>query len=410
MFSKKTITEGLLVSVSDYFLFASNFLIIFLINYFLGAQQVGYYSTSMAIAQIFYLTFGTPLALILRREIVVKPESVKKYINSFTSFKLLLFCAVSFVLLLFKYCFNNPLYTVVFVFFLIKGVEFLADSFLVYFQSLKKFKIYAILKIIYGIFSIAIISLLYFRIAIFIVYGLLFCLSIFYLFISVLFYWIENKSLLWDLDFMLLRYIKNKSWPLFLNAVLYQIASRGNIIILSIFLTAALIGEYTMGLTIVAALTAFVNSIALVLFPNLTTAYLENKQLFLKNIDKLLKFIFLIGIVITIVYNLSIGEINFYFLKWDENLIYLTRIMSLTIIPILLIGIIGNLFTIIYEQKQGLYASIVSVVITLSVNLLVGATKNMHFVGIGYFVCNFLSFFVFYIWLRILIQRQIVSA
>ena len=407
MFSKKTITEGLLVSVSDYFLFAANFLIIFLINYFLGTKQVGYYSTSMAIAQIFYLTFGTPLALILRRELIVKPESVNKYINSFTSFKILLFCIVSFGLLLVKCYFNNPLYNVVFIFFLIKGVEFLADSFLVYFQSLQRFLIYAILKMIYGSLSIAIITLLYFKVPVLMIYWLLFCLSLVYVLSSLLLYWIEERSLLWDFDLKFLKYIKNESWPLFLNAVLYQTASRGNILILSFFLTATLIGEYTMGLTIVAALTAFVNSIALVLFPNLTNAFLENKQMFLKNINKLLKFIFLIGILITVIYNLSIDEINFYFLKWDQDLIKLTRIMSLSIIPILFIGIIGNLFTIIYEQKKGLYASIVSVTITLSVNLVVGATKNMYFVGVGYIVCNFFSFFVFYVWLRILIQRQI---
>lgn len=112
-------------------------------------------------------------------------------------------------------------------------------------------------------------------------------------------------------------------------------------------------------------------------------------------------------LVLTLSYNIALFRVNEYFLQWDNNLVILTRVMSLTIIPILGIGVIGNLFTIIYEQKQGLYASIASVVITLFVNLVVGASKNMLFVGLGYFLCNFLSFFVFYFWIKIIINNQL---
>lgn len=131
---------------------------------------------------------------------------------------------------------------------------------------------------------------------------------------------------------------------------------------------------------------------------------------------KILNYLFVFHILMSFVFFYTINESGGYAIKYwydiktlsfSELKVLIQEDFDPTIFPILGIGVIGNLFTIIYEQKQGLYASIASVVITLCVNLVVGASKNMLFVGLGYFLCNFLSFFVFYFWIKIIITNQL---
>lgn len=407
MFSKKLFLEGALVSISDYFLFAANFLIIFLINHFLGAVQVGIYSTALATSQIFYLTFGTPLGLILRRELIVKPKLNKKLVNCFSSYKLVLFTLVSTILFVLFIFYRTNLYQTIFVYFLIKGVEFLADTFLVYFQGLQKFKTYSILKIFYGLFSILILLLLNYNISIFVIYWILFILSIFYLGCNIIFYYFINGWPKFNFDLQMLNFVKKESWPLFINAVLFQVSNKGNIIILSIFLSSMMIGQYSLGLSIVAALSAFMSSVALVIFPNLTHIYMQDKTKFVVSIEGLIKKVFFLGLGIVFFYNLLINPVNKYILYWQDDVVLLTRIMSISIIPLLMIGVVGNLFSIIYEQKQGLYVAIIVMIVTLLINLIFGYSLNLNFVGLGYVLCSFFNYFLYFFWFKKLINKQI---
>jgi O-antigen/teichoic acid export membrane protein len=368
---------------------------------------LGEYATLITIPQLIFTSFSAPMILFLRKKLAINKEETATYMNIVSSFKFYVTVIIILAVLFLKFYNRNSVFDLLLLLTLVKGFEFLADTFLVYFQTEKRFGEYALSKIVYTIFFIGSLLLAYFQ---FTLQQLFILPAIFSLLLLISVFSIYRKGNLiftFKVEHDLLKEMCRSSWPILLNSILFQFTSRGYLVILAYFFLPEVVGNYVLVLTLILVATTFSNSLGLLLFSDLTVLYVQNKQYFLRVLNRWIIVLALVGILMTLFLNMAISGVMGVFINLDTKMVMLFRIMSFSVAPLSIIGLIGNIFTIMNEERRGLIVSVISALLSISLFYFSGMSGQIYNVGLSFVIMNLLNFALIYFQIIILSKREI---
>jgi O-antigen/teichoic acid export membrane protein len=368
---KRLVTESVIVSFTEYLMLGSLFLINVLLNRYYNTSTLGDFSFSYSVAQIAIMGLGGAMSPILRREILEQKQSSAVIVCNVLQIRA--FFSVLFVLvaLLASFILINRFGHIVYfvlAMLLAKGFDLLNDTFYTTFQSIHRFKYYAILKscnAICNILAVCVVAL--YKRPIEYVYLSIILVSMFFFIVN--FYYLNRlimiiKQVFKDFAFNATkRYYLKESWPLVVNSIFFQLSSRLSVIFVYSISGKQISGVFSAAIMIITVFTAFANAIAIVLFSHLSNLYRENTNQFYKFLNKQSIRLFCFGIILYAIFYVTL-PLQFLFL--GQMPLYASRIFSFSAIAIpfaIVSAILGNVFVIVRRQKMGMYVSFIVLLI-----------------------------------------------
>ena len=349
---------------------------IFVINVLLSRHydltELGTFNFCYAISQIGVLGLGSGFSLILRRELSLSPDSFKPYIN--VVLKLRFFLLVGILLILLPIMLgiqikqdNILMYLSILI--LSKGFDSFSETYYTSYQSIRHYKTYAIIKSLNAIFSLLAVTVACFlkMEVLFIYLGLLsvsvlfFCINIFFSKRAITFSANKNAGSLISLE----KYFVKESWPLMINGVFFQIGSRIPVVVIFAFMGKYAAGVFSVGLTLVTIFTASANALGVVLFPKLNNLYHESSERLWPFIKKTSVYILMLGTGIYGLFIIVFPYLKQVFGKIPKDADAVFFMMGIAIPFIFLLGVFGNIFTIIHQQKKGMWIAFTVVIVNL---------------------------------------------
>ncbi len=369
---RKFLKESFLVSVTEYLMLGTVFVINILLSRYYDLIALGTFSFCYAISQIAVLGLGSGLSLILRRELSLEPERFNPYIK--VVLKLRFFLLTGILLLLLPIVFglksnqeNILLYLAILI--LSKGFDSFSETYYTSYQSIQLYKTYTFIKSSNAIVSLlAVTAACFWKMdALFIYLGLLLVSAVFFC-INV----VASKNLIpFSIDTQkntltgVEKYFIKESWPLMMNAIFFQIGSRIPVVVVFAFMGKYAAGLFSVGLTLVTIFTASASAIGVVLFPTLNNIYHETSERFWPFIKKTSVYILLVGTSIYGLFIILFPYIKQIFGKIPNDADAVFFMMGAAIPFVFLLGVFGNIFTIIHQQKKGMWVAFTVVLVNL---------------------------------------------
>lgn len=408
-FSRVLFKEGLLVSISDYYLFGVTFVITLIISNFYGLEQFGVYTIILSLSQIIIASVNGSYTAIIRRDLSLHPEKVEAYTSNIVSIR---FVAVVFILIVPILITLSPFksnYSLLIGFMILsKGIESINETFLTVYQTIGKIHIYSYFKLSQATLILFTVSLsVYFNSTITYIYSLPIFVYLIFSFSHLYFAKSIELKVHFKIEKQFLKYLRKEAWPLFVSVIVSQLNIRGSILIISRFVSPYNLGIYSIGVTLISLATTFINSLVIVLFPTLTKAFSTGSIQAYKTFKALTFYSFLLGIIIFLLFNVLSSFIPILYSDLTSIGINHIRTMSFAIIPIIAMGISSYMFTIIGVQKQGMQLMLFLTIINLFIFAI--ATYYFNFVGsiISYSITLTITFLSFFLRINQIIKRRI---
>jgi O-antigen/teichoic acid export membrane protein len=397
--------ESILVTITDYISFGVLFFITIFINKFYGTEHVGIFSLIYAISQITVMSLGSAFSNILRRDVSIDPSLSLTYINNILKIRGAVLLLSLLIVMSSNYFFSDhsPLFTYfLFLMLLTKGVDLANETFYSAYQSLGTIKQFAIIKSC-NFISLGVIALplCYFKLPLHFLYETHLAIATLFFLFNALYYSKKFESIraqiLSNSNFLV--YLLKETWPIIINAVFFQVSSRISILIIEAINGTKLQGTYSLAVTIITGLTAFSNSISIVLFPYFSRTYKNEPSGFFTKLNKVLLAFIGCSVLLFILFHLCEPIILYYIGHLPEEGPKVFNIMSLSIIPLFLIPVMGYGFIIIRKQYDGML--IAGIILVLNIISFFIFSKYYGIVGsaMAFVITQTVSFSLMYIWL-----------
>lgn len=408
---KKILGESAIVSGTEYFAFGVIFFTSLLINRNYGTIELGNYNLAITIAQLLILSIGGAFSIILRRDITLFPTKLSLYTNQVffirVSITLILLC-IGILLCFFPIYYSKPFFYYLTLLILSRGIDSCTETFLTVYQTTDRISKYTLFKGMNSfmlLIGVLVISFYKFNIVWIYIYWTM--ISLLFVVVNMLYTHSKVCSLRWGIDVPVITQLIRETWPLFINSILFQLNSRGCIVIISLFLTTEVLGVYTAGITLISIFTAFVSSLAVVFFPYLTKAYKERPDLFMSSVNKMVFGMTFLGVIIFGVFLILTPYIIKIYGHFPFNPSNLFRILSFAIVPMVSTGILGYLFTILHKQKQGMFAAGIVLIINFSLFFIFTSFANVNGATWAYLISQLITGLVTYFWIYLLVKIDV---
>ena len=413
--NSKIIKEGLLVSITEYFMLGTIFFVTIFLNRFYGSDVLGDFSFSYSLSQIIIFGIGTAFSPLLRRELTLSLKNKNNLINNILHYRIILLALVLLLSIPFLFIYNNNYLLYVFAILATsKGLDLFSDTFYTYYQSVNEFKIYSILKCGHAIsLTILITTAVFLELSKEYIYFSFLISSILFFFINIVYVHLKRIIKLSLKGFFSLnleqKAILKDVWPIIINAVIFQLKSRASVLIVFFLLGSTVTGVYSSILITITVFTALSSPLGIVLFPGLNKIFSEDSSLLKIHARNIIINLFLIGVMITIFYFITLklqimvlGDLPDYSTK-------MFVIMGLSIPSLIAIGGVGNIFVILNKQKEAVLLGIINLVIT--VVLFYGLIHFFEIIGlaIAFLITSFLNLLSLYYFFLYLLNKMILN-
>lgn len=407
---RKFLKESFLVSTTEYLMLGTVFVINILLSRQYDLTELGIFNFCYAISQIAVLGLGSGFSIILRRELSLSTEKFNAYIHVVLKLRFFLLIAILFILLPIIFGVQGNQDNVLLYLTLLtisKGFDSFSETYYTAHQSIGHYKTYAFIKSLNAIFSLlAVTAACFLKMeVVFIYFGLLtvsiifFCINTIISRYSIPFSINKKNQLTSSLD----KYFIMESWPLMINAIFFQIGNRIPIVVIFAFMGKYAAGIFSVGLTLVTIFTAAANALGVVLFPKLNTIYHERRKQLWPFIKKTSIYILLLGIAVYGVFIILFPFMKRIFGKIPDGADPVFYTMGIAIPFIFLLGVFGNIFTIIHQQKKGMWVAFFVVIVNLITLIFCILFYNEKGLGLAYTAGS-----VFHILIVMMIVRKLL--
>ncbi len=350
----------------------------------------------LTISQIAIVGISLPFSFLIRRDLSLHNQhESNNFITNVNYFRIInIFIAIILAFLITPFCSNSisKLTPFLILMLLAKGFEMLNDTYFVTYQSLSKYKLYAILKIGYAVCSIGNVVALYFSIhALETFYIMQVVIALIFLIINKLIS--KAKGLVKDIINVLnlkfnaeRKYLLKASWPLIVSGSVFQASSRINIFIIYSIIGAKDLGVFSILLLISNIFSGASSSIGVVVIGKFTILINRSLKEFRRVFTKSL-FLFLgIGFLLALLYTLAFPFIqNFYKIEISK-IFYLNVTFAVTIPILFLTGCIGNIFLILKKQILVLYITLTVLLVNIPIYTTFVKLYALNGAGYAYFI------------------------
>lgn len=358
----KLFKESLWISLTEYLTLGVFVITNFMINKTYGTAQMGIFNISYSTAQVAILGIGGAFTQILRREISIDNKLRGSFLKNVLRLRIILIFFSILILIFMHYTvLINKQYLSKYIILLTsaKGFDLLNETFFTTYQCCDKTKLYVFLKTGNALLLLStILFLFYTKSNIYFIYLSLNLIPILFVILNI-FYFFKEKDAHVSNTFNenITKFLLKESWPLIINSIIFQLSSR-----ISIFIILSLLGEESVGvfassLIGVNLFTSVSNSISTTIFPKISNMYHTMPQNLMPFLKRIIKHLLPLGIGFTALYFISIPTQISILGKLPTYSKTIFCLMALSIPASLITGIIGNCFTVIREQKKGMYVS-----------------------------------------------------
>lgn len=404
--------ESVLVTFTDYLSFGVLFLITIFINKFYDTTQLGLFTLIYTIAQITVMSFGSGFSGILRRDVSIDPSLSAPYISNILKIRgLIILLSFIFAITGSYLLIENKPGFIYFLFLMIlaKGFDLGNETFYTTYQSVHAVKRFTFIKSAnFILLGLLVLAVCFNQLAIHWVYEIHAIVAVLFFVFNGIFYHKKQepiKAAIFKRN-TLTKYLLIETWPLLVNAVFFQLSSRISIIIIEALNGTRMQGMYSLGITIIAGLTAFANSISIVLFPYLTVTYKNNFKRLWPTVNKVILSFLACAVLLVIAFNAALPFILNSVGNLPSEAPEVFSILSWGIIPVFLTALTGYLFTIMGRQQQGMYASGITLVINIAGFYFLSKYFNIIGSAYAFIICQSLSFIIMYVWAYSLIKKK----
>ncbi|MCA1624712.1 MAG: polysaccharide biosynthesis C-terminal domain-containing protein [Acidobacteria bacterium] len=392
----RIILEGIVVSTTEYIMLGAFVLINFLINHYYGTEVVGIYFLSYSIAQIGILGVGGVFSLLMRRDLSINHYDSNNYLSKvqllrFSNLLIVLFISIIAIVLFYQPLRSNLLFVLLMIG--AKGFDALSESYYTAYQTLNRISDYSIFKILNATAFILVsvfVCINHYNIE-YLYWSQFFCAILIF---AINFHrWNQTKNVSLSIERKALqkvtyRFLIIESFPLIINALVFQLGLRLNSILIFDSIGEKNLGIFSIVVITIGMFTGVSNALALVFFGRLSRIFVDQPQAFLKRLHQTLGLFLIIGVSFFILYLLLIPVIEYLFGLTIDHQLY--QIMSSAIPFMFIVSSLGSIFTIIKKQKLGMYLSVVVLFFNLLAYYLF--IERYGLIGAGY---AFLITFIF---------------
>jgi O-antigen/teichoic acid export membrane protein len=390
----------------------------FVINDKYGIEAVGTYALVLAIAQIVIVGVSMPFSSLLRRDLALHGFKEAGNYTTFVNYFRLTITVISIALALLMFPFFGNAMTHVRLFLLLmlltKGLEMLNDTYFVAYQSVAKYRTYAILKISYAALIWASLAVMYFGdFPLPVFYYTQVAIATAFLLVNVYLFRCFRLQDLKRLGAPLHSHITQprqlikEAWPMIVNSLVYQGGAKFNAFIIFHFIGAGDLGVFSVLLMFSNIFAGVGNAIGIVVISNFTLLLQSSVVKFRLFFTKSLVVFFAIGVLMALLYSIALPFlIQFYHFE-QYNLFWLNVFIGSAIPLLFTTSCIGNIFLVLNKQIVGMWVGIV--VLFVNVIAYVGLLHSFQLQGAGYayFVIALLQLALILWWAyRILRQKQ----
>ena len=357
-----------------------------LINHFYGTDVVGIYALSYAIAQIGILGIGSVYSLLIRRDLSVGDYDVRHYVAKVQILRsgnlavILVFAALG---ILFFYPELRINLGLVLLMIIAKGFDALSETYYTAYQTTNRLTDYSVLKITN---AVAFIGISFFicasRYEIHYLYWVQAGFAVL-MFVVNLVRWEGLHTLRLDrlgLAGPEFRYLLSESYPLMINAMIFQLGVRANNILVFDKLGERDLGVFSLVVITVSVFAGVANTLAIVFFGRLSKIFADDPDIFFKRLHQTIALFLFLGTVFFCVYLLLVPLIEKLFNLGQAKQFY--ALMAAAIPFMFIASCLGYVFTIIRKQKAGMYLAGVILAVNLSAYYLL--TGRFGLMGAAY--------------------------
>lgn len=412
--SKTFLKESFLVSTTEYLMLGVVFIINILLSRFYHLGDVGVFNFCYAIAQIAVLGIGSSFSLILRRDITLRSNKLKKYIATVIKLRGILLLLILLIILPISLFFqSNEKNIFIYLLLLIvsKGLDSFSETYYTAYQSIKLYKTYTVIKTINALFTLlSVAACCFWRLDVIYIYISLLGSSLIFYILNFLYSNSGIISFTNDNEYVtsnsLEKYFLRESWPLIINAIFFQVSSRIPVVIIFALMGKYSAGIFSIGLTLVTIFTASSNAIGIVLFPQLNKLYHESARALWSYIRKVIIYMLILGTLIYVIFMVLFPFIKTFFGNIPPTSNEIFFIMGASIPFIFILGAIGNIFTIIHQQKIWMWISLLILLFNLiNLWLLLHFFNQIGF-AIAYSLGNFIQIIIVLLVSYVLIEKK----
>jgi hypothetical protein len=290
-----------------------------------------------------------------------------------------------------------------------KGFDSFSETYYTSYQSILQYKTYTLIKSSNAIVSLLAVTaacvwkmdVLFIYLGLLLASALFFCINVIVSKVSIPLS-VDNKN---NASADVEKYFIKESWPLMMNAIFFQIGSRIPVVVIFAFMGKYAAGVFSVGLTLVTIFTASASALGIVLFPTLNNIYHETSERLWSFIKKTSMYILLLGIGIYGLFIVLFPYIKHFFGKIPDDADIVFFIMGSAIPFVFLLGVFGNIFTIIHQQKKGMWVAFTVLVVNLLLLILF-----LHYFGEMGFAIAYSVGSVFQIAAIMIIAQKLIRA
>ena len=409
----KLITESIWVSIAEYMMLASIFLVNIVLNRKYGTEVLGKFSVAYSISQIIIFGLGTGFSPLIRRELTLNQDNKEELVNNVLHLRMLLLLFVCFLSIVLGSFFfkDRSLYLIFIIFLFSRGFDLISDTFYVFYQSVDRIETYSYLKISHSIFLIiSIFILAYLGFSEKYIYLVFLFVSAIFLIINVLLIRLRKELNLTLKGLLILTKNKiillNDVLPLILNSIIFQLKSRSSVLIVFVFLGTIATGTYSSVLMTITIFTAASSPLGIVLFPKLNKAFSKSSKDVIIQMQKIILTLLFVGAFFTLIHYCTISiQINLIG-KLPDYANEMFEIMSLSIPFLIAIGGVGNIFVIINRLKESVYYNIFSFILTIVLYYLLIQVMEIKGIAITYLLTGIINLLLMYFYTIYLLKKE----
>lgn len=366
--NRASVTEGLVVGITEYAMLGAFVIVGFLINHYYSTELVGVYFLAYSIAQIGILGFGSAFSSLIRRDFCLNKYDTYDYFYKIQIIRLGNLALVFILSFFFVFYFYQPLANSLQFLLLVvmaKGFDALNETYYTVYQALNKLKEYSALKALNAI-SFVIVSFLscISQKDISALYWLqLFVAIVFY---AINFYWFKKVNYLplstnqKHLELIDYKFLMVQALPLIINTFVFQLSLRVNSILIFDEIGEKSFGVFSIIVMTIGVFTGIASALGIFFLGKMSKSFVSYPDSFTKYLYKIVLFFLMFGLISFCVYLMFSPVIEHLFKLTDyKNLYY---IMSLSIPFVFVTGGIGGVFVVVSKQKIAMYLSFVVLV------------------------------------------------
>lgn len=364
------VKEGVVVSVTEYAMLGSFVMINILVNHYYGTEAVGMYALSYSIAQVGILGIGSVFSMLMRRDLSLDEYGVRPYVSKVQILRtgnLVMVLLLAAIAIFFFYAPLRANLGLVLMMVCAKGLDAMSETYYTAYQTLERLGEYSGLKLLNAAALIGV--------------SVFVCVKrydIEYLYLGQ----VGCSLLLLAINYFLwhrprkteggksanrgpsYRFLLIESFPLMINALIFQLGTRASNIIVFDRLGEKDLGTFSIVVIMIGVFAGVANTLAIVFFGRLSRSFVNDPQNFNKRLHQTIALFFALGVAFFLLFLLFIPVIERLFgLTFDTGLY---RVMSAAIPFMFVVSCLGSIFTIIRKQKTGMYLSVIVMAVNLA--------------------------------------------